>query len=87
MTDVDIPRTPASPSRADVRADRDAQREHVVASGDVSPHFGGRAQPGDVLGIETGGEQTHVGETTDDENKRRHEAEKDAAKDAGKRRR
>ena len=87
MTEVDIPRTPAPPSRADVRAERDAQREHVVASGDVSPHFGGRAQPGDVLGLETGGEQTHVGETTDDENKRRHDAEKDAAKDAGKRRR
>jgi PRC-barrel domain protein len=62
-------------------------REHVVArsnddstAGDVSPHFGGRAQPGDVLGVETGGEQTHVGDTTDDENKRRRDAEKAAGK-------
>jgi hypothetical protein len=57
-------------------------REQVVARtddaavGDVSPHLGGRAQPGDVLGVETGGEQTHVGETSDDENKRRRDAEK-----------
>ena len=27
-------------------------------AGDTSPHFGGRAQPGDILGIETGGETT-----------------------------
>ena len=38
---------------------------------DVSPHYGGRAQPGDVLGIETGGETTEIGDTADDENKRR----------------
>jgi hypothetical protein len=39
-----------------------------------SPHLGGRAQPGDVIGLETGGERTHVGETTEDENKRRRDA-------------
>jgi hypothetical protein len=38
---------------------------------DVSPHYGGRAQPGDVLGIETGGETTEIGDTAEDENKRR----------------
>ena len=38
---------------------------------DVSPHQGGRAQPGDVLGIETGGETTEIGDTAEDENKRR----------------
>ena len=48
--------------------------------GDVSPHLGGRAQPGDVLGLETGGEQTHVGDTNEDENERRRDAEKTAAK-------
>lgn len=59
----------------------DRGRETVVAQGgDVSPHAGGRAQPGDVLGIETGGEETHVGDTTDDENERRRNAERDAAK-------
>jgi hypothetical protein len=47
---------------------------------DESPHFAGRAQPGDVLGLETGGEQTHVGETGEDENKRREDALKTAAK-------
>jgi hypothetical protein len=56
-------------------------REHVVArgderTGDVSPHFEGRAQPGDVLGIETGGERTSVGDTAEEENKRRRDAER-----------
>ena len=61
--------------------DRIPDREVVVArEGDVSPHLDGRAQPGDVLGVETGGERTHIGETTDDENKRRRDAEEAAAK-------
>lgn len=38
----------------------------------------GRAQPGDVLGIERDGEQTHIGETREDEDKRRIDAEKAA---------
>ena len=46
---------------------------------ELSPHLGGRAQPGDVIGVETGGEQTHVGETTEDENKRRQDALDEAA--------
>jgi len=58
-------------------SDRPARdRENVVAHTDPSPHFDGRAQPGDVIGIEEGGERTHVGETAEDENKRREEAEK-----------
>jgi hypothetical protein len=57
-------------------------REEMRASegGDTSPHLGGRAQPGDVLGVETGGERTYVGDTTEDENKRRQDAEKAAKK-------
>jgi hypothetical protein len=55
-------------------------------AGDVSPHFGGRSQPGDVLGFETGGETTSLGDTSEDENKRRHDLEKDAAEDIKKRR-
>jgi hypothetical protein len=43
---------------------------------DVSPHFEGRAQPGDILGIETGGERTAIGETGEDENERRQDAER-----------
>jgi len=57
------------------------QREQVTArESDTSPHFDGRAQPGDVLGLETGGEQTHVGDTAEDEDKARMDAERAAAK-------
>lgn len=35
-----------------------------------------RAQPGDVLGIERGGERTHLGETREDEDDRRRDAER-----------
>lgn len=41
-----------------------------------SPHFGGRAQPGDVLGVETEGETTAIGDTKEDEQKRLEEAER-----------
>lgn len=76
-------------------------REHVIAresregpesddqprreEDDLSPHYGGRAQPGDVLGIETGGERTHVGESPEDENTRRREAEQAVADDPPRR--
>jgi hypothetical protein len=58
-------------------------REQVVAreGGDVSPHFEGRAQPGDVLGIETGGERTGIGDRAEDENVRRQTAERAARDD------
>jgi hypothetical protein len=46
------------------------------AGGDASPHLEGRAQPGDVLGIETSGETTSLGDTTEDENKRRESSDK-----------
>ena len=52
----------------------------IRGTGDISPHFGGRAQPGDILGIETGGETTSIGDTSDDEDKRRRDLEKAAAK-------
>lgn len=56
-------------ARADGRDDR-------RAGDDESPHYGGRAQPGDVLGLETGGETTGIGDTADDEDKRRRDAER-----------
>ena len=60
---------------------RDMPREEVrMKEVDPSPHYAGRAQPGDVLGVETGGERTHIGETAEDENERRRDAEKDEAK-------
>jgi hypothetical protein len=43
------------------------------------PELDGRAQPGDVLDIETGGERTSVEETAEDERRRRDEAETKAA--------
>ena len=53
--------------------------EAAIAHADPSPHFDGRAQPGDVIGVETDGEQTHLGDTADDENRRREAAEREAA--------
>lgn len=53
---------------------------------DLIPETGdGRAQPGDVLGIERDGERTHVGETREDEDKRRDDAE-EAVEDRDQRR-
>jgi hypothetical protein len=54
----------------------EATRASRGRSGDESPHFDGRAQPGDVIGVETGGEQTYLGDTKEDEDKRREDAEK-----------
>lgn len=50
---------------------------------DQSPHDDGRAQPGDVLGIETGGETTRIGETTEDENRRRRDTERPGTNERG----
>lgn len=58
--------------------ERDERSVRSVAAegrGEPSPHFEGRAQPGDVLGLETGGERTYIGETAEDENERRRQAE------------
>jgi hypothetical protein len=71
---------PPPPIRESHGAELMTARERTDAD-DVSPHFEGRAQPGDVLGIETGGERTYVGETAEDENKRRRDAERALAKD------
>jgi hypothetical protein len=51
-------------------------RSETSRAGEAGPHFDGRAQPGDVLGIETGGERTKIGDTADDEDKRRRDAER-----------
>jgi hypothetical protein len=66
----------AEPMRAQSTERSAGSRE----AGDPSPHYGGRAQPGDVMGIETGGERTYIGDTAEDENKRREAAEDAAAK-------
>ena len=61
--------------------ERDRDLVTARGGGDVSPHAGGRAQPGDVIGVETGGETTHVSDTKTDEDERRRDAERAAAKD------
>ena len=79
----------AEPSRPPASAVRDARNRDLVtaredrgdrmpspAPDDLSPHLDGRAQPGDVLGIETGGETTGIGDTAEDEDKRRRAAER-----------
>jgi hypothetical protein len=60
----------------------DVDRDETPADGDdVSPHYGRRAQPGDVLGLETGGETTGIGDTAEDEDERRRAAVKKASGD------
>jgi hypothetical protein len=57
--------------------DQSRERDRVIASADVNDK-GVRAQPGDVLGLDTDGERTYIGDTSEDEDKRRIEAEKAA---------
>jgi hypothetical protein len=50
-----------------------------------APAYGERAQPGDILGIESGGERTSIGDTARDEDKRREDAERAFEKDRKRR--
>jgi hypothetical protein len=68
---------PTQPNTKNVKEEADLD-DPVRDRDDVSPHHGGRAQPGDVLGLETGGETTEIGDTEEDENERRRKAEKNA---------
>lgn len=47
---------------------------HPLDGGPPEP-IDDRAQPGDVLGIEEDGEVTHLGDTREDEDERREDAE------------
>jgi hypothetical protein len=58
------------------RETNDRRQDRARDAGDVSPHHDGRAQPGDVIGIETGGETTGIGDTSRDEDKRRVQADR-----------
>jgi hypothetical protein len=77
LSDSTVTTTPLRESYTPADTDREAV---VGRKADPSPHFDGRAQPGDVIGVETEGESTHLGDTADDENRRRENAEKDANK-------
>jgi hypothetical protein len=72
------------------REDFESPREAILARDDDrvdtsraaddtgrAPRYGERAQPGDVLGIESAGETTGIGETAEDEDRRRERAERD----------
>jgi hypothetical protein len=61
--------------------DNDRDRRTGRDAGDTSPHLDGRAQPGDVLGVETGGETTELGDTAENEDQRRRSAERTAGRD------
>jgi hypothetical protein len=73
-SDLDISVRRDADVRRDVRRDDDGV---VLTEEDyANTQPGVRAQPGDVLGIESGGERTSIGDTADDEDKRREDAEK-----------
>jgi hypothetical protein len=78
--DTRIRRDRVEPARETFDRERVTARDRSADGGDVSPHEGGRAQPGDVLGIETGGERSYLGDDSDAENKRRSDAERTVGK-------
>ena len=77
MAEINRPTQPITDDDLKRAAERREREKDGVNDGDdVSPHYGGRAQPGDVLGLETGGETTEIGDTAEDENERRRKAER-----------
>jgi len=74
VTERDILRTDERVTREAVRGTGDRDRDDDLRA----PAYGERAQPGDILGIESAGETTSLGDTADDEDKRRERAERDA---------
>lgn len=79
------PTAPIAPGRTSAAPTRDMHNRELMTAKDPSPHPDGRAQPGDVLGIETGGERTGIGETAEDEDTRRRTAERAAPKERPRR--
>jgi hypothetical protein len=74
--------SPSSGATSDRSRETSQERERMVASGGAGKvaDNGVRAHPGDVLGLDTDGERTYVGDTSEDEDRRRVESEKKAAK-------
>ena len=62
---------------AAARDDAGVEMGRATDDGGRAPSYGERAQPGDILGIESGGETTGLGDTSDDEDRRRERAERD----------
>jgi hypothetical protein len=70
----------SEPARENSDRELVTARDRSADRGDVSPQDGGRARPGDILGIETGGERSRLGDESEDEYKRRRDAELAASK-------
>src|SRR5262249_53893718 len=73
----------ASGGNASAAAGYDTNRDRDLVTArerDMSSHDAGRAQPGDVPGVERGGERTRVGDMAKDEAERQRAAENAAAK-------
>ena len=69
----DVPRTGDRPVPEAIRGTADEVRRDDLRA----PDYGERAQPGDILGIESAGETTNLGDTAEDEDTRRERAERD----------
>ena len=61
--------------KSDRRADSDRQLDSDDRQVDWSDPDDERAQPGDVIGIESEGETTELGDTAEDEDERRRDVE------------
>jgi hypothetical protein len=78
----DVEREDVVATREAILARDDDRVDTARIAGDESraPRYGERAQPGDILGIESSGETTGLGDTAQDEDKRRERAERDIRK-------
>lgn len=75
MRDPDVPLD--APVGVRIREERRGDGDARLAAGVAVDPDAARAQPGDVLGLGRGGETTTLGDTADDEDERRREAEKE----------
>ncbi|MGE5360871.1 MAG: PRC-barrel domain-containing protein [Bacteroidales bacterium] len=69
----DMPAARVAPGRS-----RAGEHDRIIAQ--EGQPVGDRAQPGNVLGIERGGEQTHLGDTAKDEDQRVEESDRESRK-------
>jgi len=65
-----------SEPRTQIDVDRNPDELRTAPRSNPNPDTE-RAQPGDVIGIETDGETTELGDTAEDEDERRREARED----------
>lgn len=78
-----VPPVPVEPVRERVIARDHDEPERDDLTGVTGPVAGDRAQPGDILGIERGGEVTQLGDTREKERERLRDSEEAVADDRG----